>query len=77
MVNPRYDSDMTVDCALCGVNAVEGAAQILHHPGLNAFNGFDSPDRVIPQKHPVTVEGSRIRMELPRLPVATVTLKLA
>jgi alpha-N-arabinofuranosidase len=77
VVNPRLDADTAVACTLRGVRAVSGAAQILHHPDLNAANTFDSPDRIIPQALPVSVEPQRIRIELPRLSVATVTLQVA
>jgi alpha-N-arabinofuranosidase len=75
LVNPRHDLDMEVDCALRGVVAKQASAQILHDLDWNAYNGFDSPDRVTPKAHPVTVEGSRMRLDLPRMSVATVVLK--
>jgi alpha-L-arabinofuranosidase len=76
-VNPRSDKDLHVDCALRGVSAASGSAQIVSNSDWNACNTFENPDKVVPQKHPVTVSGSRIQFDLPRLSVATVTLKTA
>jgi len=75
LVNPHPDTDMDVDCALRGVTGKSASALILQSPDLNAYNGFDSPDRVVPRPHPVVVEGGRLRIELPRLSVATVTVR--
>jgi alpha-N-arabinofuranosidase len=75
-VNPHSDADMRVDCSLLGAAAKDGNAEILHHPDLNACNTFDKPDTVVIQKHPVKVDGERIQLELPRLSVATATLRL-
>lgn len=76
VVNPQHDADMQVDCSLRGISGAGGTARILHDNDWNAYNSFDHPDRVIPRQHPVTVEGSRVRLDLPRLSVATVTLRL-
>jgi len=76
LVNPRHDVDLQVDCSLSHSAAKEGTAQILHADDFNAFNSFDRPDLIIPQPHRVTVEGSRVRMDLPRLSVATVILRI-
>ncbi|HUY14820.1 MAG TPA: alpha-L-arabinofuranosidase C-terminal domain-containing protein [Terriglobia bacterium] len=75
LVNPHHDDDMQVDCTLHGFKARGAAAQILHDPDLNAYNGFDHPDRLVPKSHPVALEGSSVKMDLPRLSVATVTLQ--
>ena len=74
-VNPQHDADLEVDCALRNLSVSEGSARILHDNDFNAYNGFDNPERVTPKPHPVTVEESRVRLELPRLSVATVTLR--
>jgi alpha-N-arabinofuranosidase len=76
-VNPEHDTDISVDCSLQGSSAVEGSAQILHDPDWNACNSFDDPNRVVPRLHPVRVEKTRIQMDLPRMAVATVTLRIA
>jgi alpha-N-arabinofuranosidase len=76
-VNPYNDRDLHVDCALRGATAMQGAAQILHHADLNAFNSFDDPGHVVPGSLPVAVEGARVQLDLPRLSVATVTLRTA
>jgi alpha-N-arabinofuranosidase len=74
-VNPRHDVDMDVDCALRGVTARSGKAQILHNSDLNACNSFDNPDRITVKPHEVGVDGGRVRLALPALSVATVTLQ--
>ena len=77
LVNPRSDLDIPVVCNLRGARAVSGSAQILHDQDLNAANTFDNVDRVIPKNLGVTVEGDRVRLDLPRLSVAMLTLRLA
>ncbi|HLH15785.1 MAG TPA: alpha-L-arabinofuranosidase C-terminal domain-containing protein, partial [Bryobacteraceae bacterium] len=67
--------DMDVDCALHGFSGRSGRAQILHDPDLNAANGFDAPDRITVKPHEVTVEGGRVRLHLPAMSVATVTVQ--
>ncbi|HYW46981.1 MAG TPA: alpha-L-arabinofuranosidase C-terminal domain-containing protein [Bryobacteraceae bacterium] len=76
-VNPRHDVDMQVDCALRGVSAKSGRAQILHDSDMNACNSFDNPDRIGIKPHEVAVEGQRVRIALPAMSVATVTLQVA
>ena len=76
-VNPRHDADFEIDCAIQGSSPKEAKAQILHDPDWNACNSFENPSRVVLHPHPATVEGARLRMDLPRLSVATVTLKVA
>jgi alpha-N-arabinofuranosidase len=76
-VNPRHDADFEIDCAIQGSSLREAKAHILHDSDWNACNTFENPNRVAPQSHPVVVEGSSLRMALPRLSVATVTLRTA
>ncbi|MGH9395271.1 MAG: alpha-N-arabinofuranosidase [Terriglobia bacterium] len=76
LVNPRADVDLEVDCRLDGASARSCAGQILHDPDFNAYNSFSNPNRIVPREHPVTLDGSHIRMSLPRLSVATVTAQL-
>jgi alpha-L-arabinofuranosidase len=59
-----------------GGSAKDGAAEILHHPDLNACNTFEKPDTVVIQKHPIKVDGARVQLDLPRMSVATATLRL-
>jgi len=75
-VNPRPDLDMTVDCAIRGANATQAHAQILHDSDMNACNSFDNPDRLVPKPHEVSAEGSNLRITLPAMSVATVTVQL-
>jgi len=74
-VNPRHDADFEIDCTLQGSTAREAKAVILHDPDWNACNTFENPNRLLPQPHTVTLDGSRLRMDLPRLSVATVTVR--
>jgi alpha-N-arabinofuranosidase len=76
LVNPRQNLDMDVECALRGVTARSGRAQILHDSDINAYNGFDNPNRVTIKPHEVAVEGGRVRITLPSMSVATVTLQV-
>ena len=74
LVNPLPDEDLEIQCALRGAIAKNSRALLLHDSDWNACNSFDAPDRVVPKPHPVTVEGSTVRLDLPRMSVATVTL---
>jgi alpha-N-arabinofuranosidase len=76
-VNPHADTDLDIDCTLRDAVGKQASAQILQSADFNAYNSFDDPDRITPKSHPVTVEGARVRMELPRLSVATVTVRLS
>lgn len=75
-VNPRHDQAMKVDCALLGSTAGSAEARVLHDADFNACNTFDAPDRIKPQGHAVSVNGSRLQMELPALSVATVRVRM-
>jgi len=74
LVNPFPDQDMEIQCSLRGASAKDGSAVLLHDNDWNAYNGFDAPDRVVPKPHPIKLEGSSVRLDLPRMSVATVTL---
>src|SRR5437867_10946954 len=74
-VNPRHDADFEIDCTLQASTAREAKAVVLHDPDWNACNTFENPNRLLPQPHTVTLDGSRLRMDLPRLSVATVTVR--
>jgi alpha-N-arabinofuranosidase len=75
-VNPKADADMRVECSLDNKTAKSAAGRILHHKDLNAANTFESPDTIVPVAHPVEAAGSSIRLDLPALSVATVTVQL-
>jgi len=75
--NPRHDTGQNVTCGFTGGVAGSASAQVLHHADLNAFNGFLNPDAVVPKGLAVTVERGGLKMALPPLSVATVTVKLA
>jgi alpha-N-arabinofuranosidase len=77
LVNPRGDADMEVECNLPGVSVKQASAQILHDNDLNAYNGFEGPERVAIKEHRATPEGAKVRLDLPRLSVATVTIQIA
>jgi alpha-N-arabinofuranosidase len=74
LVNPLPDEDLEIQCALRGAIAKNSRALLLHDSDWNACNSFDAPDRVVPKPHPVKVEGATVRLDLPRMSVATVTL---
>ena len=67
---------MRVECALDNKTAKSAAGRILHHKDLNAANTFESPDAIVPVAHPVQAAGRSIRLDLPALSVATVTVQL-
>lgn len=77
LVNPKHDEDVSMECTLQGVTAKSGKAQILHDTDWNACNSFENPNRLVPKDHPVSVDGNRIRLDLPRLSVATAILNVA
>ncbi len=77
LVNPRHDVDMQVDCSVRGVVAKSGSAQILHDSDMNACNSFDNPDRLTIKRHEVAVDSGRVKIALPPLSIATVTLQVA
>jgi alpha-L-arabinofuranosidase len=77
IVNPRHDVDMQIECALRGVTARQGSARILHDSDWNASNSFDHPERIMIKRHEVAVDGGAVRIALPAMSVATVTLEVA
>jgi len=77
LVNPRHDVDMQVECALHGVSAQPGHAEILHDARINAYNSFEEPDRVVVKPHEVAVEGGRLRVMMPAMSAATVRLQVS
>ena len=74
LVNPFPDQDWEIQCALRGATAKNASTLLLHDTDWNAANSFDTPDRVVPKPHPVKIEGATVRLDLPRMSVATVTL---
>src|SRR5207247_2320251 len=70
LVNPRHDTDMDVDCTLRGVTAKAARAEILHDSGINAFNSFDQPERVMVKPFEVSAQGDRLRATLPAMSIA-------
>jgi alpha-L-arabinofuranosidase len=77
LVNPKHDTSMTVNASISGASAVSAKAQLLHHSDMNAFNSFDEPDVIVPKVLNVVVEGSKLKVELPALSVATIQVPLA
>ncbi len=72
LVNPRHDTALAVECGLAGATARSATARVLHHPDLNACNTFEQPDLIVPKPLAVDVTGSRLKVDLPPLAVATV-----
>ncbi|MGH9450076.1 MAG: alpha-N-arabinofuranosidase [Terriglobia bacterium] len=77
LVNPRAEADLDVDCRVDGASVKSCDAQILHDPDFNAYNSFANPNRIVPRKYPVVLDGSRLRITLPRLSVATLRARIA
>jgi alpha-L-arabinofuranosidase len=78
LINPKPDVALQVSCGLVGATATaSGKAQILAHADYNACNTFENPNVVVPKEHPVEVSGSRVRLDLPPVSMATVTVNLA
>lgn len=75
-VNPKHDAGISIVCSLPGAKPVSAKAQILQDPDFNACNTFESPDRIVPRGHRVSVSNSGLALELPPLSIATVTLQL-
>jgi alpha-N-arabinofuranosidase len=75
VVNPSPDFDAPIVCTLRGMQPSSASAQIVHDADLNAANTFDVPDRLTPKTLLVTVDGSSVRFDLPRLSVATITVR--
>jgi len=43
---------------------------------MNAFNSFDQPDKITVKPHDVGVQGSSLKITLPAMSIATVTLQV-
>jgi alpha-N-arabinofuranosidase len=76
LVNPKHDADVSMDCMLHNATTKSAKGQILHDADWNACNSFENPDRLVPRAHPVSVDGNRIRFDLPRLSVATIVVEI-
>ena len=67
---------MKVNCGLTGAKAASAKAQLLTHADYNACNTFENPNEVVPKQHPVTMDGSRLQLELPPISIAAVSVRL-
>ncbi len=76
-VNPRHDVDVDVECTIRGGVPKQASGQILHDSNINACNDFTNPDRVVIKPHEAAVDGERLRITLPAMSVATVTMQVA
>jgi alpha-N-arabinofuranosidase len=76
-INPKHDVEMAVDCGITGVTAQSAKGRILAHPDFNACNTFEAPNTVVPKDLPVTVQGGRVRLSLPPISMASVTVRTA
>jgi len=74
LVNPFPDQDLEIQCLLRGATVKDTNALLLHDADWNACNSFDAPDHVVPKQHTAKLEGSTVRLDLPRMSIATVTL---
>ncbi|MBZ5582125.1 MAG: alpha-N-arabinofuranosidase [Acidobacteriia bacterium] len=75
-VNPKHNADMRIECILDGKTAQGATARILSHKDLNAANTFESPNAITPQAHPVQASGSTVKLDLPAMSIATVTVQV-
>jgi alpha-L-arabinofuranosidase len=75
VVNPSPDFDAPMVCTLRGMQPSSASAELLHDADLNAANTFDVPDRLTPKTLLVTIDGGSVRFDLPRLSVATITVR--
>jgi alpha-N-arabinofuranosidase len=66
---------MQVDCSFTGLTPSSASAQILHNADMNAYNGFDDPDKITIKPHSVAVENGRMRVDIPAMSIVTVTVK--
>ena len=76
-VNPRTDADFQVACTLKGVSLAGASGQILHDADWNACNTFEDPDHVVPRPLDVHADGAGIHFDLPRMSVATISLRVS
>jgi len=76
-VNPKADTEMSVNCSLSGANVTEAKARVLHHEDLNACNTFQEPNRIVPRDLAVRASGATVRLNLPAQSIATATVRLA
>jgi alpha-N-arabinofuranosidase len=76
VVNPKADAAVRIRCAVRGRVASHASGTALFHRNLNAFNSFDKPDTVVPQKLAVQVRPEGLLVDLPALSVSTLEVEL-
>jgi len=76
LVNPSTTRAVTARCKLEGFAGSKATGQLLHSDDLNAYNGFDQPDRVHPVSFAPRLEGATLIADLPPLSVATVMVEV-
>ncbi len=69
LVNPDPEADTNVVLRPRGERIASCAANILHHPDMNAHNSFDHPDTITPSTHPAAISGESVSVVLPPLSV--------
>ena len=67
---------MKLSCGLTGAKAASATAQLLSHADFNACNTFEKPNEVVPKPHAVSIDGSRLQLELPPISIAAVSVRL-
>jgi alpha-N-arabinofuranosidase len=77
LANPTHDEPRQVECDIVAASVASPTARILHHADMNAHNSFDRPDALMPVKHVVERDGSKLSVALPPLSVVTVEARLA
>ena len=61
-VNPKHETSTNVSCDITGARPNSAEARIPHHPGFNAQNGWENPDRIVPRKRRVEIETATLKL---------------
>ena len=72
--NASLEEDFEIDMDIVGFEAKKAAACILTHGEVHEFNDFDNPERIKPAEHAVELNGSNLKLTLPKLSVVSVIL---
>lgn len=72
--NCTLDEDIEAECALLGAKPVSAEAVILTGD-VHAYNDFDTPEAVTPQRYDVMLTENGFKLVLPKCSIVTVTLK--
>jgi len=76
VVNPRVDAGVRIRCVVRGREVARASGRSLFHRDMNAFNSFEKPAVVIPQRLEVTVRPEGMLVNLPVLSVSSLEVEL-